>query len=99
MKLLPPEGVYACWVEVDGEDKCGMMFIGTNHFNPSGRVTVEANLFEFDRDIYDHEISVYPTHFVRSNQRFESTSALVSHIEQDKINVMRILSKGAEKCQ
>lgn len=99
MKLLPPEGVYACWVEVDGEDKCGMMFIGKNHFNPSGRVTVEANLFDFDRDIYDHEISVYPTHFVRPNQRFDSTADLVTQLEQDKFDVMRILSKGAEKCQ
>ncbi len=99
MKLLPPEGVYACWVEVDGEAKCGMMFIGKNHFNPSGRVTVEANLFDFDRDIYDHHISVYPTHFVRSNQWFESTDALVAQIAKDKINVMHILSQGAQTCQ
>jgi riboflavin kinase/FMN adenylyltransferase len=62
-------------------------------------VTVEANLFDFDRDIYDHEISVYPTHFVRPNQRFDSTADLVTQLEQDKFDVMRILSKGAEKCQ
>lgn len=99
MKLLPPEGVYACWVEVDGEAKCGMMFIGKNHFNPSGRVTVEANLFDFDRDIYDHHISVYPTHFVRANQRFDSTDELVAQIARDKNNVLSILSKGAQTCQ
>ncbi len=99
MKLLPPEGVYACWTEIDGESKCGMMFIGKNHFNPSGRVTVEANLFDFDRDIYDHQIVVYPTHFIRQNERFESTAELVKQIERDKISVLSILSKGAQTCQ
>jgi riboflavin kinase/FMN adenylyltransferase len=99
MKLLPPEGVYACWTEIDGESRCGMMFIGTNHFNPAARVTVEANLFDFDRDIYDHEIVVYPTHFIRANERFASTAELVKQIEHDKVNVLSIISKGAQTCQ
>lgn len=99
-KLLPPEGVYACWVQVDGEDKSGMMFIGKNHFNPSKRVTVEANLFEFDRDIYDHEIVVYPTEFVRENQWFPNTAELVDQIEKDKAIILDIISKGAKHtCQ
>ena len=50
----------------------GMMFIGRNHFNPAERVTVEANLFDFDRDIYDDEIIVYPNslHPRESSLRF-----------------------------
>lgn len=99
-KLLPPEGVYACWVQVDGEEKSGMMFIGKNHFNPSKRVTVEANLFDFDRDIYDHEIIVYPTEFVRENRWFSNTVELVDQIEKDKALILDIISKGAKHtCQ
>ncbi|PWB72860.1 hypothetical protein C3F09_06000, partial [candidate division GN15 bacterium] len=97
-KLLPPEGVYSCWVELGSEDFAGMMFIGENHFNPQRRVTVEANIFDFDRDIYDQEIVVYPTHYVRGNRRFDSTEALVRQIAADKISILEIVKKGETTC-
>lgn len=97
-KLLPPEGVYACWVEVGGESKCGMMFIGQNHFNPAQKMSVEANIFSFDRDIYDEEIIVYPSRYIRANQKYETTDALVAQIEKDKKNVLNILSEGERAC-
>lgn len=98
-KLLPPEGVYACRVQVQGEEFRGMMFIGRNHFNPAKRVTVEANLFAFDRDIYDEEITVYPTQFIRANQTFDSTEALVRQIGEDKQHILSIMTQGERTCQ
>lgn len=95
-KLLPPEGVYACWAQVDNEEKFGMMFIGKNHFNPQKRITVEANLFDFDRDIYDHEIIVYPNHFIRENRKYDSTDELVEQIKNDKKAVLQIIDKETE---
>ncbi len=92
-KLLPAEGVYACWAQIGDETKDGMMFIGKNHFNPAQRITVEANLFDFDRDIYDQEIIVFPTHFVRGNQKFTSTADLIKQLERDKIKVLEIIDK------
>jgi riboflavin kinase / FMN adenylyltransferase len=97
-KLLPPEGVYACYVITRGREYRGMMFIGKNHFNPSGRVTVEANLFEFDEDIYDEEITVYPIHFIRENRRYDSTAGLVDQIAKDKLSVLEIISQGEHTC-
>lgn len=94
-KLLPPEGVYACWVQIGTSEYSGMMFIGQNHFNPAQRVTVEANLFDFDRDIYDHEILLYPTTYIRPNRRFPSTGELKTQIGKDKERVIEILEKGA----
>lgn len=92
-KLLPYEGVYACYAQLGDEEFDGMMFIGRNHFNPEARVTVEANLFHFDRDIYGKEIIVYPTRHVRMNQRFDSTDALVAQIVKDKEVVLNILKQ------
>ena len=97
-KLLPQEGVYACWIEVAGESKCGMMFIGQNHFNPAQKMSVEANIFDFDRDIYDQEIIVYPSRYIRANRKYETTDALVAQIEKDKKNVLNILSEGERAC-
>jgi riboflavin kinase / FMN adenylyltransferase len=98
-KLLPPEGVYACRVQVQGDEYRGMMFIGWNHFNPEKKITVEANLFAFDRDIYDEEITVYPTQFVRGNRAFDSTESLVRQIGEDKQHIMSIVRQGEETCQ
>lgn len=95
-KLLPFEGVYACWVQVGSEEKNGMMFIGKNHFNPQDRVTVEANLFDFDRDIYDEEIVVYPTRYIRQNQIFHSTEKLIQQLHLDKQHVLQITQKEKE---
>jgi riboflavin kinase/FMN adenylyltransferase len=97
-KLLPPPGVYACWAELGDEEFCGMLFIGQNHFNPANRITVEANLFDFDRDIYDEEVIVYPMVFIRENRRYEDTALLVRQIEQDKQQIMHIVNKGERTC-
>lgn len=93
-KLLPPEGVYSCWAEIGQETKYGMMFIGRNHFNPIQKVTVEANLFDFDQDIYDQELIVYPIRFIRPNQRFDSKEALIDRITKDKEEVLKLIDKG-----
>ena len=98
-KLLPPHGVYACWAQIDSENRKGMMFIGQNHFNPEKGTTVEANLFDFDRDIYDREIIIYPTEFIRHNQRFETGEALAEQIGKDKEKVLEIMSKGEQTCR
>lgn len=99
-KLLPPEGVYACWMLLGEERVKGMMFVGQNHFNPEARLTVEANLFDFDRDIYGREVVVYPTHYLRAPVAFKSKEELVAHLEKDKKNVLEIQSKGEQReCQ
>ncbi len=95
-KLLPSQGVYACHVRVGEVRRDGMLFIGRNHFNPEARITVEANLFDFDEDIYDRELIVYPIRFVRANRRFESTDALVDQIRIDEQEVLRIIEKEKE---
>ena len=99
LKLLPQEGVYSCWVRVGQEEKNGMMFIGKNHFNPAGRVTVEANLFDFDRDIYDEEIIVNPTQYIRENRRFAGTDELIKQIGKDKTHILELMHKGETTCQ
>jgi riboflavin kinase/FMN adenylyltransferase len=72
------------------------MFIGRNYFNPDGGKSVEANLFDFDRDIYDEEVFVYPTHFVRENRKFLSTDELKDQMKKDKELVLNIIKKEKE---
>jgi riboflavin kinase/FMN adenylyltransferase len=98
-KLLPPEGVYACTALVDATEHPGMMFVGQNYFNPEAKLSVEANLFDFDREIYGEEIIVYPTKYIRENRRFATKEALVEQIDKDKKQVLNIPKKGDAACQ
>jgi riboflavin kinase/FMN adenylyltransferase len=92
-KLLPPEGVYSCTASVNGNLYRGMMFVGVNMFNPDRTISVEANLFEFDRDIYDEEVTLYPKHFVRPNARFDSAEELAQQIASDKKKILKLLKE------
>lgn len=90
-KLLPDQGVYSCEAAINGSLYQGMMFIGVNMLNPREAISVEANIFDFDRDIYDAEITLYPRHFVRPNARFASVAELSAQIGRDKENIIQLL--------
>ncbi len=92
-KLLPTEGVYACCVEIGQDCREGVMFIGRNHFNPQDRISVEAHLFDFDRDLYGEEVTAYPIHFIRENRKYESQEQLARQIKKDKEEALQILQK------
>ncbi len=92
-KLLPPEGVYACWTEIAKECYESVMFIGRNQFNPKARVSVETHLLDCDRNLYGEEVTVYPTHFIRKNRRFDSPEQLARQIGKDKEIALQILQK------
>ncbi|MFQ6007490.1 MAG: riboflavin kinase, partial [Candidatus Zixiibacteriota bacterium] len=92
-KLLPSHGVYTCWALIGRERFAGVMFIGRNHFNPVNHISVEANLFDFDRDIYNEEITVFPLHYIRESRRFDSTKELAKQIEIDKEQALQLLER------
>ncbi len=92
-KLLPLQGVYSCTASIEGERHRGMMFIGVNMFNPERSVSVEANLFDFDRDIYGKEATLCPYHFIRENMKFDSAEALARQIAADKLEIEKLLIK------
>lgn len=92
-KLLPREGVYSCSASVNGTMYQGMMFIGVNMLNPERSLSVEANLFNFDRDIYNEEVTLYPLHYIRANRRFSSPEELARQIAEDKKTIQTLLNK------
>ncbi len=90
-KLLPVKGVYSCSASVNGSLFKGMMFIGTSMFNLRGPVSVEANLFDFGRDVRGKEVTLYPNHYIRPNIRFNSPDELSRQIAEDKKKVLKLI--------
>jgi riboflavin kinase / FMN adenylyltransferase len=57
-KLIPANGIYAATVDIDGKKFNGMLYIGNRPVLGTTALSVEINIFDFDRDIYDKDLIV-----------------------------------------
>ncbi len=83
-KLLPPNGVYASSVTVDGRTWYGATNIGQKPTTGEGQpLGVETHLFDFDRQIYGQEVKVAFLSYLREEKQFDSMEELREQIEED----------------
>jgi riboflavin kinase / FMN adenylyltransferase len=93
-KLIPRDGVYAVKVELDGTFYKGMLNIGvrpTVNFNADHR-SIEVHLFDFDKDIYNAQITLHFEDKLRDEQKFSGVEELRMQLIKDKESALRILS-------
>ncbi len=84
-KLIPMNGVYCITLAVDGERHHGMANIGVRPtFTDGTERTIEANLFNFDRDIYDRDVTIEFRKFVRSERKFASKEEFLAQLRSDR---------------
>lgn len=86
-ELLPPFGVYAVRVGVDGEGAParwgGVMNLGVRPTVDGTKLRVEVNLFDVDVDLYGRELRVAVAHHLRGEQKFSGLEALKAQIASD----------------
>lgn len=91
-KLVPKIGIYAVQIEVEGQWYGGMMSIGHNPtFGDTHVRTIEVNIFNFEKDIYDETVTVRTIERTRDEKKFNSVDELIAEIGNDKIKIQRIL--------
>ena len=90
-KLIPADGVYAVKVKHNNEVYGGMLNIGENPTIPGKGRSVEVNIFEFKKDIYNEEITVYFMERLRNEKKFSDLHALQKQLAIDMINSKRVL--------
>ena len=90
-KLLPPDGVYAVWVERPGKGEGGGRRYG-GMMNQGSRPTfgvhargLEIHLFDFSGELYGETVIVEWVRRLRDTQTFPSRQALVDQIERDAV--------------
>lgn len=84
-KLVPALGVYAVFVERDGERLGGMMNVGRRPtFETDGAVTVEVHLFDFDGDLYGDRLRVHFVRRIRDEVKFDGVESLVARLREDE---------------
>lgn len=84
-KLLPRDGIYA--VEVLYEGKCygGMLSIGLRPTVGDNLArTFEVNIFDFNEDIYEKEITLCLVKFLRVEEKYDSLEKLTTQLREDE---------------
>lgn len=91
-KLIPRLGVYAVKVEVDGEHYFGMLNIGIRPtIDVNNKIpTIEVNIFDFNRDIYSHNLKLIFVKRVRDEVRFKDLAELAGQIKKDQEVIQNI---------
>ena len=91
---LPADGVYAgTFVAEDEVERPAAISVGTRPtFYEDGDVLVEAYVLDFDGDLYGQRVKVRFREWVRGQERFDSTEALVEQMNADVEATRRILA-------
>ena len=93
-QIIPAIGIYAITATLEKETYCGMLSIG---YNPTvtdkKELKIEANLFDFERDIYGRELEIGFVRKLREEQKFASLEDLKHQLHLDKIITLEVLKQ------
>ncbi|RLD86691.1 MAG: riboflavin biosynthesis protein RibF [Bacteroidetes bacterium] len=90
-KLIAANGVYACRVDYNGVTYKGMANIGFRPTINQSTLTIEVNIFDFDKDIYNETITISFVDRLRSEVKFNSLTELKNQLTLDKEKAQEIL--------
>ena len=92
LKLIPKNGVYLISTIINQNIIFGMMNIGIKPTTNENTKSIEVNLFDFNQDLYDTNITIYIKQFLREEIKFDSLNELKLQIEKDKITCNSIIN-------
>jgi riboflavin kinase/FMN adenylyltransferase len=82
-KLLPPNGVYAVYVEWAGGSSAGMMHQGPRPTFGEAERSLEVHLLDASEELYGQEVKVSWVQRLRDVTKFDSPEELVRQLEKD----------------
>ena len=90
-ELVPPHGVYATTLEVDGIVHAAMTNIGTRPtFADGTAATIETHVLGFDGELYGRQVRLAFVQRLRDERRFDDVDGLKTQIEADKRRAERL---------
>ena len=92
-KIIPKDGVYYIRTTIDNKLYNGMMNIGHRPTIGNKAKSIEVNLFNFDRDIYDKIISIDVVVKIRDEKKFSSINALKAQLAKDEEHCLKLINK------
>lgn len=95
--ILPPTGVYAVRIQIDGQWYEGVSNVGykpTFHREKKEKPSVEVHIFNFNEEIYGKTAHVEWHLRLRSERKFDGIEQLVSQIDKDKQEAILYFEKN-----
>ena len=90
-ELVPPTGVYATTVTLDGVVRPAVTNIGYRPtFGDADAPVIESHVFDFDRDLYDRELRLSFVQRLRDERAFPDVDALRAQIDADCRSARRL---------
>ena len=94
-ELIPPHGVYATVVTIDGVQHGGVTNIGTRPTFGEAGATIETHILGEVGDLYGRSIRVAFVQRLRDERRFEDVDSLRTQIDADRQRAERLFSRLA----
>lgn len=99
-KLIPKNGVYVVYSNINENMVYGMMNIGYNptvdenrNLSSNRQERIEVNFFDFDNDLYGKKLQIHIIDRIRDEHKFDSVDALKNQLEKDKKTSLSIISR------
>ncbi len=92
-ELIPPHGVYATMVTVDGVVHTGLTNIGTRPTFGETDTTIETHVLRYTGDLYGRSVRLSFVQRLRDERRFDDVDALRAQIEADQRRAERLFSR------
>ena len=88
-KIIPKNGVYLVRCFFEKNKFYGMMNIGFNPTFGSNEKTIEVNIFDFSKDLYDKNIRIEFLKFIRDEIKFDNAEELQNQLINDRENCIK----------
>lgn len=92
-KLIPKNGVYVVASIIEGKKIFGITSIGTNPTVGGKKRTIETHFLNFNKDLYEKEITIEFLKHIRDEETFDSIEELRQEIEIDEKKAIQFLNQ------
>jgi riboflavin kinase / FMN adenylyltransferase len=92
-ELVPPHGVYATTLTVDGVVRASITNIGTRPTFGEQAATIETHVLRYEGDLYGRRVRLGFVQRLRDERRFDDVDALRAQIEADQRRAERLFSR------
>jgi len=93
-KLVPPDGVYAVWIEVEKNSFKGILNIKNSRYGEDRckeEITIEIFPFDVQQSLDGKDATVYFAKYIRQELEFKEIDELKNQLEKDKSQVEELI--------
>ena len=92
-ELVPPHGVYATTMTIDGIVRAGITNVGVRPTFGESDLSIETHLLDHDADLYGRNVRLSFVQRLRDERRFPDVDALRAQIDADRRRAERLFTR------